>query len=753
MPAHWLAAHWFLTLLLAVPRQSDADFFQRASALKENSSFAELEKMSAERLTADAEDLAARAFLAVAFAGQQKFDESVRELQALEQGGFRAQDALGAFGSPLAEVTDAIYMHCWANFDPAFNERCWGALFAAFPDSPYSGTPASRLLMAALKKGDATAAERLAGCFDQWLERAKGSPAAERSLLTAYCQAHVRAGIGGDKTLDLARRAFTLAWDETARAERYAGPDASGADDLEKREKCDVECDDAFNNLVLACALSGALDAPGNPLTAREAEPGAVFDDATKEAGLEGLRHGRVAAGDYDEDGDPDLCCSGVLLRNEGGRAFVDVTEQAGIKARGGSALFGDYDNDGDLDLLLPAAPHPFLLANGGKKEKYAFRDVTDQAGLAALKVEAQPEGAAWFDLDGDGFLDFYLAVYEEPMAVGHPDLLIRNNRDGTFRDVSQEAGILAVAARCGRGVAACDFDADGDQDVYVSNYRLNPNFLFRNDGKGKFADAAAEIGVAGEPDQRSRQYFGHTIGSAWGDIDNDGDFDLFSANLAHPRFIVQGFSNLSMLYVNAGAEQGFSFADERRARGIRFQETHSDPALADIDNDGDLDLSVTCTYEGVPSCLYQNDGAGRFQPITCRSRAVAFNGWGQAWLDYDDDGDLDLVVGSGSGMKLFRNRGNGNHWVKVNLVGRKKNRFGVGARVVAEPAEGEAQFHYVRELTGGRGTTSQDGYTLHFGLGGYRGKVRISVTWPDTGKTEKKVFFVNRTATFRQTS
>src|SRR5690606_5148751 len=126
-------------------------------------------------------------------------------------------------------------------------------------------------------------------------------------------------------------------------------------------------------------------------------------------------------------------------------------------------------------------------------------------------------------------------------------------------------------------------------------------------------------------------------------------DLDLFSANLAHPRFVEQGFSNLSALLLHPGPGGG-RFVEERRERGIRFQETHSDPAFVDFDGDGDLDLSITCVYEGVPSALYANDGTGRFAPVTVGAGAVVFGGWGQAWFDKDGDGDLDVLYASSSG-------------------------------------------------------------------------------------------------------
>jgi len=750
--------HALIILFLSVPAggllsargQEEPDFFTRAHDLRRAEDWPGLEQAAREQFEVEPDDPAIQAFLALACAGQKKFEDCVAALKRLEELNSSAERTAGGITNPLVEVFNVIYMHCWANFSPEFNRQCWQGLFDAFPGFSQASVMASRLLMAALKLNDPDQIERFRIYFDDLLEQAGDSPPRRKSVLGQYARAYVRAGVGGDRTLALAREAFEIGWNEAAAFRGYAGPSEDG-DDFEKREHCDLACDDLFNDLALACVLSLAYDPERNPLAAREAEPGAVFEDLTEAVGLAGLKAGRVAAGDFDNDGDPDLCFSGRLFRNDRGLEFVEITQEAGLKARGSSALFGDVDNDGDLDLLLPAQGHPHLLLNTGKAGGFRFEDATAAAGLDRLEVEAAPEGAAFLDIDGDGWLDFYLAVYEGGgLSNPHPDLLVLNNGDGTFTDVSRDRGALEVAPMCGRGVAASDFDQDGDLDLYIANYRLNPNFLFQNDGQGRFVEQALEFGIRGLPGSNSA-YYGHTIGACFGDVDNDGDLDLFAANLAHPRYVSQGFSNLSMLYINGGAEDDFHFTEERRARGIRFQETHSDPALIDYDNDGDLDLSITCVYEGVPSSLYQNDGRGRFTPVTFRSRAVAFNGFGQAWFDADGDGDLDLLIASNSGCRYFRNGGNENSWLEVRLVGKQGNRFGIGARVELETLTGEPPLRLVRELDGGRGTSSQDGQTVHFGLGEYRGKVRLTVTWPGARQSEKRAFYVNRTVTVRQ--
>ncbi len=739
-----------LAVLGSMAFAAEDDFGDRAKAARDASDWASLAAVAFEWGKAEPESATPHAYAALAAARLGELTECVGALRRIEEAGASVDANVRGFGTPMSSVVDAVYAKCWADWEPEANRKLWQELFDAFPQSPSSVVPAARLLMSALKLGDEEAVKRYESYFTERLaaanERRRGG--ADRTGYF-YAQAYARAGVAGERPLRVATEAFQNAWEAAARKHRYEGPDAEGGDDLEKREACDLDTDAEYNVLALTCAVNGAYEAPANPLAEREATPGAIFDDVTEELGLAGVASSRVAVGDYDDDGDLDLCLRGRLFRNEGGKGFEDVTESSGLSGRGASALFGDYDDDGDLDLVL-ANRSPRLWRNQGKRGGYRFEDVTAEAKLDAVSLGATPEGSSWLDADGDGRLDLYFAAYEQPMSTGHADVLLSNRGDGTFEDVTAASGLALATPYCGRGVATADYDDDGDLDLYVSNYRLQPNVLFRNDGEGAFANVGEALGVHGVRQPADGRYYGHTIGSVFGDVDGDGDLDLFAANLAHPRFVAQGFSNLSMLYIRGGEGSEAEFVDERRVRGIRFQETHSDPALVDFDNDGDLDLSITCVYEGVPTALYQNDGRGRFDPVTFASRAVAFNGWGQAWFDFDGDGDLDWIVASNSGCRVFRNRGNDHHWLGVRLEGKRTNRFGIGARVSVETL-GEDRRVFVRELTSARGTTSQDGEILHFGLGDYDGRVRITVRWPDTLQEESQTIRTDRVATIKQ--
>jgi hypothetical protein len=489
-------------------------------------------------------------------------------------------------------------------------------------------------------------------------------------------------------------------------------------------------------SLTLLSAMLPALGPSASSLTAGQplANEPVVFENATRAAGFANVGWARVAWGDYNGDGWEDLLLSGnTLYRNDRDGTFTDVTRAAGIggvPSNGG--VWADYDNDGDLDFYATVnsfTSRDALWRNDGDG---TFTDVTLTSG--EIYDYLPTEGAAWGDYDGDGYVDLYVANYEtyqkqgDPLGVGTPDILYHNKGDGTFENVSHESGIELATPLCGRGVVWGDYDDDGDADIYVSNYRLQPNLLWRNNGNGTFTNVAHAAGVDGNavpavPGSEGR--YGHTIGSDFGDYDNDGRLDLYVSNLAHPRYIE--FSDLPMLMQNRGDG---TFTNRFTTAGIAYCETSSDPAWGDFDDDGDLDLYFTAVYEGRWSKLYRNDGRGRFTDVTAATGTAENNGWGCAWADYDHDGFLDLAVGSGSGFQLLHNRGNADHWVEVELMGTSCNAAAIGARVKVI-AGGVS---YIREVQGGRGTTSQNMLACHFGLGSYSSDVEVWVSWPGEG-------------------
>jgi len=435
------------------------------------------------------------------------------------------------------------------------------------------------------------------------------------------------------------------------------------------------------------------------------------FTDITAQSGLSGVRGSRVAWGDYDNDGWPDLLTDGPrVFRNTGSGQFVEVTTSLGLAAMpsdGGS--WADVDNDGWLDLFLTGRWTNRLYRNlGGAR----FSDVTSAVFGDPVPFPGHTEASAWGDMNNDGWLDLYTANYEKPgldRGMCFHDQLFRNDH-GVLRDWSVESGARPQAPLCGRGVIWADLDGDGMQEIIVANYRADRNLVWRNHGNRFTEDAGS--GVRG---RLADGAYGNTIGIAAGDVNNDGRQDLYVSNLAHPRYL--DLTDLSHLLIREGEQ----FVDRRESMGIAYSETSADPVFADFDNDGDLDLYVTGIYPGADSHLYRNDG-DRFTDISWISGARLFNTWGVAVADIDRDGDLDLVVAGPEGLHLLRNDGPRGHWVQVVVRSSSCNRLGVGARVTFRYGD-RAQ---VRELQAGRGTGSQDELVAHVGLGAYSGPVQV---------------------------
>ena len=740
-----------LAFCAPAPPQAGDDFLAHARALRDQESWHELVDFASAGIGKSEDDQLPLAFLAIGQASLKEFPQAVESLQKLAELGVNLDASLAGLGSPMVEVVNAIYGHCWANFDPGFNRECWAPLFVAFPQSSYAGVAASRLLMAALKLADTEEAKRCEDFFEAHLQTARLAKdvSEELGFTKNYVDAYLRAGVSDARVMDLATFVWTTSWSAAQAKFSFEGPITGGdlsTEQLLARRECELDTDHAFNTIAQATALVGLPLEAGHPLFDMESAPLVTFTDITASVGLSGIKESRIAAADFDQDGDPDLSFSGRLFENRKGK-FVEVGKERGITHRGSGAVFGDYNGDGNLDLLIAASPRPFLYRNLGKKGKYMFEDVSAACGFAAVQVDAGVEGIAWVDYDDDGDLDIYLGVYEAG-GSGHPDALLENLGDGTFMDASARTGVHDVGPFCGRGVSPADIDGDGDTEIFVSNYRLEQNLLWQWED-GKLLDVSESAGVKGVREPADGNYFGHTIGSCWGDLDNDGDLDLFSANLAHPRFVRQGFSNMSLLGIQ---QEDGTFSNQILQRGIRFQETHSDPALIDIDNDGDLDLSITCVYEGVPSALYQNDGRGNFSPITFRSGAAMFHGWGQAWLDIDGDGFLDVVFGSSNGVKVLHNSGNANHFLRLDLASKGKDSSAFGAIVKVETMAAEVPQTWVRQLLPARGTGSQDEPLVHFGLGDYAGRLKVSVRWPDYDFTESKNPLADRVFIIKQT-
>ena len=509
-----------------------------------------------------------------------------------------------------------------------------------------------------------------------------------------------------------------------------------------------------------------------SPRMAPGPDSGSRFDDIAERAGVRfqydsgatsrlfiaDTMGGGVALFDFDDDGWLDIYfvngCAlpfdrqsrprpNKLYRNRGDGTFEDVTERAGVAGRGYGmgCTVGDFDNDGHDDLFVTGLSNTVLYRNRGDG---TFEDVTAHAGVSSSRWTT---AAGFGDLDGDGDLDLMVVTYVEadpkdavecrdkfgklihcnpdrfPAQLDH---LFRNNGDGTFTDVSRQAGIEVPEGR-GLGLAIADLDGDGRLDLFVANDGT-ANFLFRNRGGLQFEEVGLDAGVAyngaGEPTA--------SMGVVAEDLNEDGRVDLF-----HTNFINQG----STLRWNLG--HGL-FTDGTLAANLAassLSKTGFGTVAFDVDNDGTLDLFVANghtddqpwynTPMAQSAQLFLGRERGRFELASPEvspyfSRPVV--GRGVAAGDLDNDGRVDLVVVHRDAVAaVLRNGTRGGHWLGLRLRGTRSGTSPVGARVVCQ-AGGRSR---VRWLTSGTSYLSSSDPRLWFGLGSAPKVEHLEVRWP----------------------
>lgn len=436
------------------------------------------------------------------------------------------------------------------------------------------------------------------------------------------------------------------------------------------------------------------------------------------------------------------------LFRNIGGGRFADVTDRSGIRHReyGQGACAGDIDNDGRIDLYITNYGPNVLYRNEGDG---VFRDVT-----AASRVghAAWSTSCAFLDIDSDGDLDLFVTnyldaprtnnrfcgdpvrrirVYCHPLNYpGLPNVLYRNDGRGVFADISREAGLLPHIGN-GLGVAVGDYDDDGWPDVFVANDAV-PNFLFHNQKNGRFAEVALPAGVAVARDGKARA----GMGTEFADYNGDGRLDLVVTN--HEFETHSLFRNDGGVFVDATVEAGLS------APTLPF--VGFGVVFFDMDHDGRLDLSIvnghvidnTALFRPGSShaqrrLLLHNTTGRRFVEVGRQAGAgFAVEGVGRTLIagDVDNDGDLDLVVtNNGGALELLRHAGASRPSLVIRAV-TASGRDAIGARVIVTAA-GQRQ---VREVKSGSSYLGQNDLRVHVGLGGATRAERVDIRWPGGG-------------------
>ncbi len=544
-----------------------------------------------------------------------------------------------------------------------------------------------------------------------------------------------------------------------------------------------------MGNHAWAAALAAVAGVFLSTGAAQKGEVPFSFRDVGRQAGLEAVTifGGRetnryllettgtgVAMFDYDGDGLQDLFfVNGTTLegfpkgqeprphlyRNTGEAKFEDVTEAAGLHDQWGwgqGACAGDYDNDGAPDLFVTYFGQNRLFHNTGRGR---FEDVTAAAGLMQSRTRWNT-GCAFVDYDRDGRLDLFVANYIDldlataptpesglcrykgvPVACGPPglkggtNLLYRNAGGDRFEDVTERAGITRDSGTYGLGVSTLDFDNDGWPDLYVAN-DSNPSALYRNKQDGTFEDIAVRAGCAFSQDGKPQAGMGVGVG----DYNHDGTMDIVKTNFA---------GDTTTLYANTGD----GFCEDHTfdsGLGLNSRWLGWGAGFVDFDNDGWLDIFLTnghvypevrqlkteAGYEQ-RKIVYRNAG-GHFDDVSEALGAPATTpraGRGTAFGDVDNDGTVDVAINNvHEPPDLFlTNAPSGNRWLEVALVGKESNRSAIGARVTAT-AGGLTQ---VQEVRGGGSYLSQNDLRVHFGLGTAARVESLQVRWPN-GREER---------------
>lgn len=457
--------------------------------------------------------------------------------------------------------------------------------------------------------------------------------------------------------------------------------------------------------LIAALLIISSFSSPLEAQTFTKIVAGAIVNDGSNSTG--------ASWADYDGDGFLDLFVANgnltpqndLLYRNNRNGTFTQITG-GNIVTAGGASIGGawsDYDNDGDVDLFVAnrQGENNFLYRNegGGAFTKITTGNIVTDGGNS--------NSGSWVDLDNDGDLDLYVINFNEA------DFLYRNDGNGAFTRITTGPPVTDISFSIS-GVWA-DYDNDGDQDLFIGNGGNQNNFLYRNDGNGVFTKITTGAIVNDG---------GNSIGCSWGDYNNDGNLDLFVANFLGEN---------DFLYRNDGPPN-YTFTKITAGSMVNDGGNSVGSAWGDIDNDGDLDLFVGNDGQNNSLYLNGGPPDYVFTKVTTGSIVNdGGNTFGVTLCDYDRDGDLDAFAANRENQNnfLYANNGNSNHWINILCVGVNSNRSAIGAKVSAKANIKGKEIWQTREVAAQSGYNSQNGFPAAFGLGEATRIDSLSIVWP----------------------
>ncbi len=504
------------------------------------------------------------------------------------------------------------------------------------------------------------------------------------------------------------------------------------------------------------------------PAPSPEPSPSIVYEDMAAKHGVDRFDgNGTCAFADFDGDGKLDLALAGsgtmmALYRNEGSK-FRAVTAESGLAnvPSGYSLNAVDYDNDGRIDLYVTmngwngGLPNRLFLNEGSGK----FRDVSKESGSAD---PGDGFVSVWGDLDNDGLLDIVIA--NGVLKDGTTPQVYRNKGNGTFENVTLQAGIKEPPTYGAIGAALGDYDRDGDLDIFINGLGTAPNRLYRNEGRMQFRDVTRAARVT-QPNHNGFVAF-------FTDYNNDAYPDLLTTSLAPWEAVVQGLTRMFRRPDKAAAlhpdsvrlfrnNKDGTFADVTAEAGLGLPMGIMGSGVADLDNDGNIDF-----YFGTgdpqltriePNRLFRNNGNGTFTDITDAAGVwqPGKKGHGVCFTDVDENGSLEMYAqlgghypGDHARNAWYQNKvRTGNHWLELELTGVRTNRFGVGAAIVV--TAGGRKFY--REVKGSEGFGSTNPYRQHFGLGKADRVELVEIFWPGGARQELRDVKVDQVQRIRE--